>query len=114
MTDNRNDLTTILPCPPWCILPAGHRFHSMTEDGLLIRNHEGPDRSISSVSIGLVADETARTDNGPVVVAEPPTVYVSTDDIVRPCKFTGPELRTIAAALLDAAHEWDQITGATS
>jgi hypothetical protein len=59
-----------------------------------------------------MANETARTDNGPVVVSEPPTVYVSTDDIVSPCRFTGPELRTIAAALLNAADEWDRITGA--
>ena len=86
-------IRTSLPCPAWCILPAGHGFHSLTEDGSLFRSHEGPDRSSDNMAIGMVADETARSDSGPIVTLESPTVFVSTDDLVNKCRFTGPELR---------------------
>lgn len=112
MYEDASQVTTTLPCPHWCTLPAGHRFHSLTHEGLLMRSHEGPDRSTANVAIGLVADETALSDQGPVVTVEQPTVFVSTDDIVTPCRFTGPQLRQVAAGLLNAADEWDRVTGA--
>jgi hypothetical protein len=59
MNDHANDLTTPLPCPPWCVLPAGHEFHSLTHEGLLFRSHEGVDRSMGNVGISLISDETA-------------------------------------------------------
>jgi len=75
-----------------------------------MRSHEGPDHSAGAVAIGLVADETALSDSGPVVTTEAPTVFLSSDDFGRPSRYTGPELRQIAAAVLNAADEWDRVT----
>jgi len=115
MNEDVSQVTTTLPCPDWCVLPAGHGFYTLTDEGFLFRCHEGQDRSAPNVAIALVADETALSDQGPVVTVEAPTVFVSTDDIIAGNqRFTGPTLRMVAAALLDAADEWDRITGTSA
>lgn len=61
MLDDATIPTTAIPCPPWCVLPTGHGFESLTHEDLLMRTHEGPNRSTANVAICLVADETALT-----------------------------------------------------
>ena len=91
------DIITTLPCPPWCVLEPGHGFAAMTDDGLLVRWHEGPERSIGAASLGLLAEETARGDSGPLVTADAPSVHLSVDDVISVPRFTGVELRQLAA-----------------
>lgn len=112
MTDTDNNPTTTLPCPSWCGMPAGHHFHSINSDGMLVREHEGCEGSLLDVAIGLCATETAATDVGPASTGEV-RVWVATDDTMS-CQFTGPQVRQIAASLLNAADAWDRITEATS
>jgi hypothetical protein len=99
-----------MPCPDWCSLPAGHSYDSLTNEGLLLRFHETASRGTDAVSIILAAEETATTDQGPVVALAEPRFHLHADD-VRPerTQLTGPELRQLAATLLDAADEWDRI-----
>jgi len=82
----------------------------LTHEGLLMRCHEGPDHSTADVAIGLVADETALSDDGPVASLTVPTVFVCSDDATLG-RHDVPSLRRIAAALLNAADELDRITG---
>ena len=62
------------------------------------------------MAVSLISDETALSDHGPVATTEAPMVWVCTEDTGRG-RPTGPELRQLAAALLDAADEWDHVTG---
>lgn len=104
------DLTTTLPCPPWCVLPAGHPFYSLTPEGFLWRSHEGRDLSTDEVAISLVADETALSDRGPRNRLDGPTVWVGTDDSAPgSSKHDSAALRRIAAALLQAADDLDRV-----
>lgn len=86
------------------------RLPQLTHEGLLLRNHEGRDWSTGDVAIGLASDETALSDAGPVATIEAPMVWVLSDD-TSSGRHTGPELRQLASALLNAADEWDRITG---
>ena len=86
-------------CPPWCDLSA-ESFHnsdydSITEAGLLARNHSTTIAEIGSISVDLVAMETANPDGAhPLVDPAGIAVYGLED---------GPQLTPAdALALADA------------
>jgi hypothetical protein len=79
-----------LTCPSWCAAPDGHGWE-----------HYGRDWSVHDVAIGLVAEGAHAA----------PLVWVSPDG---GGSFSGPQARQLAAALLNAADEWDQVAGAAS
>ncbi len=115
--------STTHPCPDWCTLPAGHGVDGTTRDGTVIRSHEravarmeyphtipGAMKGIThSWWVAIVRSDMLQTDDGPVIEVEPVTITVSICD---GDNWTAPQARQLAAALLDAADEWDEITGA--
>jgi len=89
-------------CPPWCTLPAGHGFYGIEPSGAVVRVHEQLDAG--DVGVFLIAQETAATDEGPVLTT---VLRIELDLGTR--RVTGPDARQLAAALLNSADEWDRI-----
>ncbi len=112
---------TSLPCPPWCERPAGHRFefgapdtglhgryHSWTLASLTFPHPDKPGRECE-VSVDLVQMDEGRDHAGPVLRTGP--LFIGISEIEGTAGMSGPMARRFAAALLDAADEWDRIEG---
>lgn len=106
---------TTIPCPDWCTDPAGHGFPS-TEVGdptILVRYHTRhvedvtTGRGTNAASVVVDAEETARGDVSLGVAPSSICIYGyhEGDDM------TGPMAVRLATALLNAADQWDRITG---
>ena len=102
---------TVPACPDWCALPAGHDFDR--DGGGVSRLHR---REIATLdteeggpgAIRLTVECLESGRHEQAVEQTPPSVCVHArggDDL------TGPEARRFAAALLNAADEWDRVTG---
>ncbi len=98
-----------MPCPDWCVLPAGHGIIGYRDD-LLLRTHESASSRLGDERIGevvLLEEEVAASEHGPVVSHD---TYVSVE-VLPTWRLTGSQLRRLASALLDAADEWDRAVG---
>ncbi len=97
-----------MPCPDWCVLPAGHGIIGYRDD-LLLRTHEsaGLQGGERIGDVVLLDDEVAASEHGPVVSHD---TYVSVE-VLPTWRLTGSQLRRLASALLDAADEWDRAVG---
>ena len=116
MTDT--DQTTTIPCPPWCDLAPGHgielddpsdstwgsRFHRRTVADV------STERGENAACVDLECLETSRGER--IVVTTP--VVLSIFGYREGDALDGPQARQLAAALLNAADEWNKITGATT
>ncbi len=97
---------TDLPCPPWCILRGEHSFTLLNGYGVLVRTHEAQPWEGAGVHVTLFCEELAQSEREP----EPQrNTHISLDSWPDGC-LTGPDARRLAAALLNAADEWDEST----
>jgi hypothetical protein len=117
MTTTLNLATTPLPCPTWCTQPRGHGFDGELPGGsrVLIRNHEttlatiattGPDGRETNAYVDIYAEETAASNDGPILSSGDPHIVVDGE-----CThLTGREARRLAEALVAAAEARDEAT----
>jgi hypothetical protein len=110
-----SEIRTLAPCPPWCALPVGHGFDQIGDD--LHRFHRWEVASVdtaeggaAAISLTVESLESGQRTEAPTRTPLSVCVYgyLEGDDL------TGPEARKLAAALLNAADEWDRITGTSS
>jgi hypothetical protein len=96
---HRIDMPVAGPCPSWCEMEHGHRYHSYDpETGQEIRNHG---RRLSE-HVDLTLEEWS----GEPLFSRPIVLMVSVD----PDDMTAAQARELAAELLDAADELDKVT----
>lgn len=95
---HRIDTPVETPCPSWCEMEPGHRYHSTDDEGREYRNH--------GRRLGPHVDLTVEECAGEPLFTRPIRLFVSvdTDDM------TAAEVRELAAELLNAADELDKVT----
>lgn len=122
MNETVSHPTSMHPCPYWCTLPRGHGYDGQ-EAGTanLVRSHvgEGHDTVLSGiagsdhiVNVDLAAMETASPDGGRVLAVTP--VELSVLGYREGDALDAAAARRLAAALLDGADRFDEVTGGTS
>ena len=116
--------TTTLPCPDWCTLPVGHGFDSLAEDGngnlsRFDSRSIGPENltaggvdggRLETVSVSVEMLEVASPDESRVIRTD--SIYLAVAGYRENTELDSTQARQLAAALLNAADEWDRITGA--
>lgn len=105
-------IPTLLPCPSWCVKPAGHPF---TDSGCpdVDRRHLAAYTELSTpevagwavVKVFMMETVTIDDDGSQVDCTD-----VEIDLNLRANELTGSDARQLAAALLDAADVWDRVT----
>ena len=104
---------TVPSCPDWCALPAGHgfdrigaglsRFHR--REVATVDTEEG---GTGAIRLNVECLESGQHEQD----VEQTPLSVCVYDYREGDDLTGPEARQLAAALLNAADEWDRITTA--
>ena len=104
-----------LPCPSWCEQPAGHAYDMVQFNGMRSRFHDRRTLSLHEpsaygehtmveVRVGLQLLERVDAE-GQVAGGHQVEVYLDTND----APLSASPARKVAAALLNAAEEWDEL-----
>jgi hypothetical protein len=114
--------TTTNPCPFWCTEPTGHGYDSITPDDDLSRIHVGKlggpvvvhwriNNGVRDyeVNVDIASMEIVTSDEKQLEIT-PATLSM---DYQEGSEFDSAQARQLAAALLDAADRFDEITGAS-
>ncbi len=109
--------TTTMPCPAWCTMRPGHGWESGDVDEEC-RGHERKIATVvgcvpgvygfATVYVSLDAEETLTVDeHGATSTLSQVDISLDTNGN----GMTGPQAREVAAALVEAADLWDQVSG---
>lgn len=113
--------TKLLPCPPWCLWPAGHPYTDEALDGSYVLRFHEDGRDLGAVfpelgpagaygrqplSVGISCEEQALGGDGPAVRAAPVITLWAENPVL-----TAEETRQLAAVLHEAADRLDALNG---